>query len=270
MTQDPRRSSSPVGYKRPPVEHRFKKGVSGNPAGRPAKAKSPTPPASSGGTELDDILLAEALRPIQVRENDRVVELPMIQAVLRSLGVSAVKGHHRAQLALAHMVRTVQEQQHASRMELFKTASEYKEQWEEAFSEADQRGVPRPDPVPHPSDIVLDMKRVEVRFNGPLTQEEKAKWDRLLRARQDHLEEARLLEAEMTAAEAPCKLLEEDIAHARYIADMLGGIIPDERTRRMPGFDLERWREEKGTLKTLQAKRARKGRVRSRPRRGGS
>ena len=113
-----------VGYKRPPVEHRFKKGASGNPLGRPRKRKPKEEPNSAGAAQIDDLVLKEAMRPIQLRENDQVIELPMIQAVLRSLGVAAVKGHHRSQLALAEMVRTVQEQKYESQFSYFKTMVE--------------------------------------------------------------------------------------------------------------------------------------------------
>jgi hypothetical protein len=52
---------------------------------------------------LADLIMQEAYRPIQIRENGKLEELPMIQAVLRSLGVAAVKGSHRAQLAITSL-----------------------------------------------------------------------------------------------------------------------------------------------------------------------
>jgi hypothetical protein len=58
---------------------------------------------------IGDMILFEAIRPVQIRENDKVVELPMIQAILRSLSVSALKGSHRAQIAVAKMVQATQE-----------------------------------------------------------------------------------------------------------------------------------------------------------------
>ena len=60
-----------VGYRQPPVEYRFKKGKSGNPRGRPRKNKnSGERPADPVLTHhLADLVLAEAIRPIQVREN---------------------------------------------------------------------------------------------------------------------------------------------------------------------------------------------------------
>src|SRR5579875_1743355 len=125
-------ADQPVGYKRPPAQHQFKKGVSGNPRGRPPKAGSAQPPPTPY-TALDDIVLSEALRPIQIRENDQLVEIPMIQAVVRSLGVGAVKGSHRSQLALAGMVKAIQTAQHEGLLELYKAAVEYQQDWRERF-----------------------------------------------------------------------------------------------------------------------------------------
>jgi hypothetical protein len=249
-SEKPERGS--VGYKRPPVERRFKKGVSGNPAGRPRKAKRSRYGAAVA--ELDDILLEEALRPIQIRENDQVTELPMIQAVLRSLGVSALKGHHRAQLALANMVKTVQEQRAEQNLELFKCSVEYKEEWEARIAEAKRLRQPLPDPVPHPDEMIVDLRAGKVRINGPQTPDEKAEWDHLLKIRQDHLEEIASLQAEMPKRGKLRPYYEADMEHSRKLIDMIGGVIPDEETRRKAGFDLEKWRDDNGVVVKLRAK----------------
>ena len=68
-----------VGYGKPPKQHRFKKGQSGNPSGRPKGTKSSKPTLPE--ERLKDIVLAEADRTIPVYEGGRIVTLTMAQAI---------------------------------------------------------------------------------------------------------------------------------------------------------------------------------------------
>jgi Family of unknown function (DUF5681) len=72
-----------VGYGRPPEHSRFKKGRSGNPAGRHGDAQN------ERGWRL---LWQEANRKLMLREGDRIEKLTAIRAAIRSLFVSAAKG----------------------------------------------------------------------------------------------------------------------------------------------------------------------------------
>jgi hypothetical protein len=88
-----------VGYGKPPVQTRFRKGTSGNPGGRPR--------GMTAG-RANALALKEAYRLVTVREGAKVLTLPAIQAVLRSQVALAAKGNGRAQRALIETVQVIE------------------------------------------------------------------------------------------------------------------------------------------------------------------
>ena len=72
-----------VGYGKPPRHSQFVKGQSGNPRGRPPGMSAKRAKA---------LALKEAYRVVTVREGDKVVRLPVLQAVMRAQLALAVKG----------------------------------------------------------------------------------------------------------------------------------------------------------------------------------
>ena len=74
-----------VGYKKPPREHRFKPGQSGNPRGRPKGIKS-----------LDQRLQEELDRPVTIKMGARAQKVPVWRAVVMKLAEAAMKGEFRA------------------------------------------------------------------------------------------------------------------------------------------------------------------------------
>jgi uncharacterized protein DUF5681 len=75
----------PIGYKRPPVAHQFKPGVSGNPSGRPKRVMG-----------LKTYVLHELAEVIRVREGDRELEILKAEAMAKRLVDDGVGGNLRA------------------------------------------------------------------------------------------------------------------------------------------------------------------------------
>ena len=178
--------SERVGYRSPPKEHRFRKGQSGNPAGRPRRP--PNRKAQDPGFGVDranQCLMSEAYRPVLVKQGERTGELPVIQAVFRAMGVAAMKGDRPAQRMLAELVQSVEAQDRKARDDRFKVAIDYKCNWEEEIQRARELGHPEPQPIPHPDDVFINPRTGELQCCGPMTKEEKAEWDQVL----EHLDQ---------------------------------------------------------------------------------
>ena len=179
-----------VGYGRPPTEHRFRKGRSGNPRGRPRGARNkPKIDTGIGMRGAEAYLRAEAYRMVTLREGDNVIELPAIQAVFRAMGVAAMKGNRFAQRTLADMITRVEHEDFTSRLDAFGKWAEYKHEWGEAIERAQLAGRAPPRPIPHPDDVLLDPHTGDVKFAGPLTKEARDRLDQALKRRADAQEE---------------------------------------------------------------------------------
>jgi hypothetical protein len=80
-----RRAGDPVGYRRPPSEHRFRSGQSGNPEGRPRGAKS------------ESTILREILgRKIETRIGGHVRKLTVLEGILLRIADDSLKGEIRS------------------------------------------------------------------------------------------------------------------------------------------------------------------------------
>ena len=93
MTRRPKRAAGnyEVGYGRPPEQHRFVKGQSGNPSGRP---KGKKPPAKQ--QKLMQLLNKVSQREISITVNDERVTMTMMEAILTKTAQQALAGKQDA------------------------------------------------------------------------------------------------------------------------------------------------------------------------------
>lgn len=155
-----------VGYGRPPLHTRFKKGQSGNPNGRRRKTTRRNS-AHNDLTSFRRTILEEASRLIRVKENGQVTEMTQEQAVVRAIIASAASGRPLAQRTALEMFMHVQDKQAAGRKSCFEGWLEYVATWRAAEAARKQRGLPPPDCLPHPEDLVFNYEQKTVRCDGP-------------------------------------------------------------------------------------------------------
>lgn len=249
-----------VGYGKPPAEHRFQKGRSGNPLGRPKGARAkPKIDTGYGLKAAEQFLRAEAYRPIAVREGEAIVELPAIQAVFRAMGVSAMKGNRFAQRTLAELVTNMEAEDHRSRMELFGTAVEYKHSWSQEIERHEKAGLDPPRPIPHPDDIILDPRNGAVRFEGPQTKEQRDRLDEALERRAQAQEDVTYFAAKYRRARNPAlqKRYLEEWHWEQRMFDILNDIVPPRYKAKLENRSYHEGASRAGkALEELRTKRA--------------
>jgi hypothetical protein len=83
-----------VGYRRPPLHSRFKKGQSGNPNGRRA-----------GQANLTTVLERALHQKVPVREGKKVCKKPMFEAILNTHGRKAANGDVRSAALIINIAK---------------------------------------------------------------------------------------------------------------------------------------------------------------------
>jgi hypothetical protein len=161
-------------YRKPPVEHQFKKGRSGNPNGRPKK-KAVQPGFGLGGGIADRLaamVLDEAVRPVTVREGDKVSEIPAMQALIRTMLRAAAQGDTKAGRQVMELINRAESGRSGTALEVLEYAVQYKEKYGPVFEKREREGLDALEIFPHPDDVIINMTTGEVTIDGPTTKEQ--------------------------------------------------------------------------------------------------
>jgi hypothetical protein len=105
-------------------------------------------------------------------------DIPMAQAVVRSLAVNAAKGSQRAQRLFTALLGETERENRRLRDAHLDAAMTYKIAWERELERRKALGISGPEPLPHPDHIVVDLHAGTAEIRGPATKEEKAAWER--------------------------------------------------------------------------------------------
>lgn len=164
--QNPRK----VGYREPPRGGQFRKGVSGNPRGRPKKRRDESALPTDGDPTVQEAIRAEINRAITITDQHGRHQMTAKQGVLRAMFATGAKGGVLAQRSFLELAEKEEKRHQKQRRKSFRFWRDYKETKAAQIA----AGAPRPDDEPDPNDIVLDWRAQEVRIEGPVDKEDRA------------------------------------------------------------------------------------------------
>lgn len=182
MTGD-RSDDDAGGYGRPPKWSRFRPGQSGNPRGRPRKAKRDLE-VSVVDSEVNEIYRRALLRKVRVKDGDGFREVTSYEAIVGAQLQTAAKGNAYAQREVMQRARELEEDEERRRRglgdeqrEFIGKMVEFKKLMTRLWDEAAREDREPEDPWPHPDDILIDSARGVARVRGPLDASDVSTYD---------------------------------------------------------------------------------------------
>lgn len=164
-----------IGYGKPPTAHQFQPGQpSANPMGRPkgSQTRQKTNRLPVVDIPIHQMGLEEALRPVQVRDGDKVIKVPAYQAGVRATLRNAAKGSNPAMRNAQVIMTQAHQQARIEAEEKIKAALDYKRTATDHLARCKRLGK-RFDWEIHPADLHIDVVTGEVFLSGPVTFEER-------------------------------------------------------------------------------------------------
>lgn len=104
-----------VGYGKPPKEHQFKKGQSGNDKGRPKKVIGEF---QMRHEDVRDLLLRSLKQAVPLKKNGEITTMPYIMALFEKIKQDALKGDRYARKYLLEMMATFLTEKFELKMQL--------------------------------------------------------------------------------------------------------------------------------------------------------
>lgn len=214
-----------IGRGQPPKEHRFQKGRSGNPNGRPRNTAA-SPLKSSA--EARRRLLELARQPMLTKKGGKEVTTTLGEAADILFAQLGLKGSQRALL----QVRRELAQAAAEEQQELSEQYQFWRQWKRDHVNAKLYCAANPDrklPWPHPVDIRIDAISRRVKFLGALDADELPLYLAVLDVAELYLVEAELAARASGSADALVCYLRQQ-AHTAYqsAAPSLGGPSSDD------------------------------------------
>ena len=160
-----------IGYAKPPAKSQFKPGQSGNVKGRPRKKPKPSGVPQNSEQRYKDIFLEEAYRTIPIREGDKTIKIPLIQAVVRRMGHDALRGDHKALKMYLGAANKIEDEKYQENLDWLDTILAWKWKCEAELKYCKRHNLVPPEMIPHPDNIILHPKTGLVHVIGPMTKE---------------------------------------------------------------------------------------------------